>query len=88
MNKYTENEIKMLNAFRDVSEDCCGRCDEEENMSYMNADDLLHDLGGTKQSIGGTMSSLLEKNAIGDTFTSARRSKLNDFILSDLDFDA
>jgi hypothetical protein len=86
MSKYTENEVKMMDAFYNESEMCCGRCDEEENMSYMNANDLLEVLGGNKQSIGGTMASLLEKNAITDQGDSARGSRLNDFTLADFNY--
>jgi len=88
MSTYTTNETAMLQSFRNTSKECCGACDEDENMSYMNAADLLQDLGGTKQSIGGTMASLLEKGAIVDCMDSARGSRLNDFILSDVDFDS
>jgi len=86
MSTYTPNEIDMLNAFYQASIDICGECSEEENMSYMNADDLLKELGGTKQSIGGTMASLLEKGAITDCMESARGSKLNDFVLNVFDY--
>jgi hypothetical protein len=86
MTKYTENEIAMLDAFYNESIDCCGRCDEEENMSFMNADDLQQVLGGTKQSIGGTMASLLEKGAIADYGDSARGARINDFIIIDFNY--
>lgn len=80
---FTANEIAMLRAFYDESIECCGACDEFENMSYMNANDLLQELGGTKQSIGGTMSSLLEKGAIADTGESSRNLRINDFVINE-----
>ena len=52
-------------------------------MSYMNADDLLEILGGTKQSIGGTMSSLEQKLAIADTGESPRGANTTDWIIQD-----
>ena len=84
--KYTKNEIEMLDAFFNESMTACGRCDEEQNMSFMNATDLLEIMGGTKQSIGGTMSSLLEKGAICDTGESSRGLRINDFTLSDFNY--
>jgi len=84
--KYTENEIKMLDAFYNESINCCGCCEEGQNMSYMNANDLLKELGGTKQSIGGTMASLLEKGAILDTGESSRGLKLHDFVIVDYNY--
>lgn len=86
MTTYTPNEIAMLDAFYESSIDICGACDEDENLSYMNANDLLEVLGGTKQSIGGTMASLIEKCAIQDTFESARGSRLNDFVIVDYNY--
>ena len=83
---YTENELKMLEAFYNESIDCCGACDEEQNMSFMNANDLLEELGGTKQSIGGTMAALLEKCAICDTGESSRDDRLNDFCIVDFNY--
>jgi hypothetical protein len=77
---FTDNEKRMLNAFFDTSMECCGACDEDENLSYMNAADLREVLGGTLQSIGGTMSSLEQKDAITDTGESARHHRLNDFV--------
>lgn len=81
--EYTDNEIAMLRAFYSTSMEICGACDEDENLSYMNADDLLKVLGGTKQSIGGTMSSLEQKMAITDTRESSRGAKTNDWIIND-----
>lgn len=86
MTTYTQNEIAMLDAFYNESVDCCGCCDEHENMSFMNANDLLEVLGGTKQSIGGTMASLIEKCAIVDTMESPRGSRLNDFVICDFNY--
>ena len=80
--KFTANEIAMLEAFYNESIECCGACDENENMSWMNANDLLIQLGGTKQSIGGTMSSLLEKGAIADSGESSRNLPINDFTIN------
>lgn len=79
MNEFTSNELDMLRAFYDESIDCCGQCNEQENMSYMNANDLRAVLGGSKQSIGGTMSSLQEKGAICDTGESSRGLRITDW---------
>ncbi len=79
---FTDNELAMLEAFYNESIDCCGACDENENMSWMNANDLRKELGGTKQTIGGTMSSLLEKGAIADSGESSRGLRINDFYLN------
>ena len=81
MSVYTDNEIKMLQAFYNESVNICGACDEAENLSYMNATDLQIELGGNIQKIGGTMSSLEAKGAIIDTMESARGDRLNDFVL-------
>lgn len=83
---YTNNELKMLDAFYNESVNTCGECTKDQNLSYMNAADLQIVLGGNKQSIGGTMASLLEKRAIIDLGESARELKLNDFALEDLDY--
>ena len=79
--EYTDNEIAMLRAFYNTSMNICGACDEDQNLSYMNADDLLKVLGGTKQSIGGTMSSLEQKLAIADTGESPRGARTNDWVI-------
>ncbi len=79
---FTDKELAMLEAFYNESIDCCGACDENENMSWMNANDLRKELGGTKQTIGGTMSSLLEKGAIADSGESSRGLRINDFYLN------
>jgi hypothetical protein len=81
--EYTEMEMEMLKVFYESSVDICGGCSDEENMSYNNAHDLKAHLGGTKQAIGGVMTSLLKKGAICDTQESPRGSKLNDFVLAD-----
>lgn len=88
LDKYTANELAMLRAFYNESIASCGYCTEGENMSYMNANDLQAELGGTKQSIGGTMASLLEKGAIADMGESARGAKVNDFVLADMEIAA
>jgi hypothetical protein len=79
--EYTDNEIAMLRAFYDTSMYICGACDKDDNLSSMNADDLLKVLGGTKQSIGGTLSSLEQKSAITDTCESPRGAKINDWVI-------
>lgn len=78
---FTDAEINMLAAFYQTSTDCCGACNDEENMSYMNANDLKDELGLSKQAIGGIMSSLSDKNAIVDTLESARGAKINDWVI-------
>ncbi len=84
MTTYTDKEMAMLKVFYNASIECCGSCDDEENMSYCNAKDLQAELGGSMQEIGGVMSSLESKGAITDTGESPRGSHLNDFILSDI----
>ena len=79
---FTENEIKMLKAFYDESVDSCGACNEDGNMSYMNAQDLAEALNQSLQSVGGTMASLLEKGAISDCMESARGANINDFVVN------
>ena len=81
MHDFTDNEKQMLNAFYNTSMEICGSCSEDENLSYMNVDDLLKVLGGTKQSIGGTISSLLEKEAISDLSNAFCSDQINDLHL-------
>lgn len=87
-NTYTEKELQMLKAFYEESTNCCGACDEDENMSYMNAKDLQEVLGGSMQSIGGIMSSLSDKDCIFDTLDSARGSRLTDWNIGQLGVEA
>ena len=77
MHDFTDNEKQMLNAFYNTSMEICGYCSEDENLSYMDVDDLLEVLGGTKQSIGGTISSLLEKEAISDLTRNFSNNQIN-----------
>lgn len=79
--EFTDNEFNMLAAFYQESVNVCGACNEDENMSYLNADDLLKELGGSAQSIGGTMASLLSKGAIADWGDSPRGASINDFVI-------
>lgn len=79
---FTENEIAMLKEFWLESVNCCGACDDDENMSYMSGQDLMEVLGGTKESIGGTMASLDAKGAISDTGESPRGAKGNDWVIN------
>lgn len=79
----TKNEKAMLETFYNESIDCCGSCDELENMSWCNASDLKEVLGWNKQAIGGVMSSLLDKGLIVDSGDSARGLPINDFVLTD-----
>ena len=88
MTNYTEKEMAMLKAFYNESMNVCGQCDDESNMSMMNAKDLQEVLGGTMQEIGGVMSSLESKGAIVDMCESARRAKINDFVLVDMEIAA
>ena len=82
MINLTSNEIAMLKVFVSESLYTCGACDEDENMSYCNAKDLQESLGGSIQSIGGVMASLLGKGLISDTFDSARHAPINDFVVN------
>lgn len=83
MKTFTPAEFNMLAAFYQTSTNCCGRCCEEENMSYMNANDLKEELGLSKQTIKGLMLSLSDKAAISDSESSARGAKINDWVIND-----
>lgn len=79
----TDAEFNMAAAFYQTSVNCCGQCNDDENLSYMNADDLRDELGLSKQAIGGLMSSLSDKCVISDSESSARgNKKLNDWVLN------
>ena len=84
---FTDKEIKMLSAFGETGIDVTGAQDAEsmleDNMTWMNADDLAEELKLDKQTIGGVMASLLEKNLIEDSGESARGASVTDFYLTD-----
>lgn len=80
---YTKKELQVLNYLYDVSEWICGRCDDEENVSYANAQDISSDLWMSLNEIGGILSSLNKKNAIIDTKDSARGARYNDWVIAD-----
>ena len=81
MTKLTAAELAMLVTFYRISMDCCGQCNDDENMSWANARDLQEEMGGSLQSIGGVMSSLYSKCYIVDSGESARGADINDFFL-------
>lgn len=84
MNNLTNKELEIIKLFIAESLDCCGAFDDEgENMSYMNAQDLVELTDYNAQEIGGIMSALEAKGLIQDTMDSARRLKINDFVANE-----
>jgi predicted transcriptional regulator len=85
----TDNEAKMISAFVMAGMDCTGADTAEalkdDNMSWMNADDLADVLGWNKQTIGGVMRSLQRKGLIVDSGEPGPRgfTYLHDFFASD-----
>ncbi len=80
---FTDEEMMMLAAFYQTSTNTCGQCNNEENLSYMNADDLYEQLGLSKQKISKLMKSINSKGAISDCGESYRGSKNNDWVIND-----
>ena len=84
----TEKETAMLIAFVTEGIRCSGfdgmAAEDliEDNTTWMNANDLKDDLGWSKLSIGGVMSSLSEKGLIFDTYDSPRKARVNDWVAS------
>ena len=87
MTNLTTKEIQMLVAFINEGKACNGSTNVdmllEDNMTWMNADDLKDVLGWGKQAIGGVMASLQEKGLIQDSGESARELKINDWYATD-----
>jgi hypothetical protein len=83
---YTALQLLVLQQFFNTSYSTCGACHEEENMSYMNAEDLKDGLGLSIYVIGGIMASLVEKSAIMSMGESSRGAKINDYVICDMDF--
>jgi hypothetical protein len=81
--RYTQKELVVLKYMYDESMYLCGACDEHENMSYTNAQDISEHFGISMQAAGGLISSLYAKMAITDTMDSARGSHLNDYVIND-----
>jgi hypothetical protein len=81
MTTLTPSELNLLVYFYTTSVDCCGRCNDEENMSWSSARDIQEALGGSLQSVGGVMASLSSKGYITDQGESARGANINDFTL-------
>lgn len=85
----TEKEDKMLSTFVREGLDCCGfegmKAESliNDNMTFMNANDLKAELGWNKQEIGGVMSALDAKGLIADTWDSPRGAKINDWTATD-----
>ena len=69
--QITVKETEMLKAFVNEAQLQTGATTAEEvledNMSFMNAVDLLQEVGGSLQSVGGVMASLAAKGFIVDT---------------------
>lgn len=80
----TTKEQEMLTAFIEAGQNINAAETAadmiDDNVTWCNADDLLEELGGTKQSIGGTMSALEAKNLIQDTEESPRGARCTDWI--------
>ena len=80
MKTLTEKELQMIHAFIWESNYNCGDFSEAENLSYSNANDLVKELGWSKQEVGGVMSALSDKGLIMDNGDSARGAKINDWV--------
>ncbi len=81
LNTLTEKELLVATLFANTSTYCCGCFDDEENLSFMNARDLMEKKTGMNgQQIGGIMSSLEKKGLISDCEESYRGADINDFI--------
>lgn len=64
----SELEYQVLYAFYRESVDCCGECTPQQNMSFMNADDLSKVIPDVKRhAIGAVMGNLERKGLISDT---------------------
>ena len=83
MNNLTEKETAMIVAFieegRDVNSAETPDALIEDNMTWMNADDLCGALGWNKQEVGGVMSALSDKGMIFDSGDSPRGSRVTDW---------
>ena len=84
--KYTPKELAVLKYMYDESMYICGACDEHEDMSYTNAQDIVEYFKYSIYAAGGIISSLEAKMAITDTMDSARGSHLNDYVLNDYQY--
>jgi len=79
MKTLTDKEVVILAAFANESLDCCGQFNDDDNMSWNNAQDLILVTGYNAQVVGGLMASLLDKELIADYGESARGAPINDF---------
>ena len=82
MEKLTQKEILVLRAFAQVSIDSCGQFNDDENMSWANAQDIAEETGLSIFSASGVMGSLTYKGWIMDSGDSPRGAKINDFTAS------
>ena len=86
--EFTTKEQEMLVAFVETGIHITGAQDADwlldDNMTWMHADDLAEELKWDKQTIGGVMASLSEKNAIFDSGESPRGAKVTDWFVEDL----
>ena len=85
MLNLTKLENQVLRVFYNTSVDCCGSCNEYENISYCNANDIATELNLNENQVGGILASLLKKNLISDTHESARGADINDFVLCNIE---
>jgi len=87
--ELTQLEKNVLEVFYDTSMDCCGECNEDQNMSYNNVRDVVKELNYTwflnltEQQVGGVFASLVKKDLIVDLKESPRGLDINDFFLGD-----
>ena len=83
----TTKEAAMLVAFVEAGIECNAASTSDElindNVTWMNANDLADELGWDKQAIGGVMKSLWAKCLISDTEESPRGAKVTDWIAHD-----
>ena len=86
--EFTTKEQEMLVAFVETGIHITGAQDADwlldDNMTWMNADDLAEELKWDKQTIGGVLASLSEKNAIFDSGESRRGANVTDWFVEDL----
>jgi hypothetical protein len=76
----TALELRVATAFAETSLGTCGAFDEDDNLSYMNAQDLAEQLELSAHVIAGVMSSLSKKDLIMDLGESYRGAKINDWM--------
>lgn len=79
-NMLTVKELAAITAFINESVDNCGEFSEDQNLSYMNTNDLAKSLNVNKHTASGLFSALSEKGLIADCNESARNAPINDWV--------